>query len=431
MSDKILITRNQLAKFLPNPETIKAFEHLFKLSTVQTPLDVENIAIDASSAMSSAEEAISIASVLQRALELVEKAPNSATNEDLIAVRNIAEYAMTLPPLSDNQTPVIDYIQFKNTFSSVKTAGQLHWSYTYGDLQFVHLGGLIQNLGIDNIAHVYNNTGSTITKGSAVSFNGVSGSSTIIKKFIANGTISSLYIVGVASEDILNNAEGHATISGFVRDVNASGSLYTETWANGDLLYTSPTITGGLTKVKPTAPNVCIPMAIVLNNSATVGSLYIRTTLEQQLYYGGFTDSTNKTAAAINTAYAITFNTTSASNGISLGTPTSRIIATNAGLYEFSFSTQLTSGSASAKTVWFWPRKNGTDIPNSAMKASVSGSNVTVAVSRSMFFSLNAGDYIEAMWATNDTNVTLEAAASTAFAPATPSAIMTVSQISQ
>lgn len=37
MSEKIVLTRNQLAKFLPNPETIKAFENLFKVATETNP----------------------------------------------------------------------------------------------------------------------------------------------------------------------------------------------------------------------------------------------------------------------------------------------------------------------------------------------------------------------------------------------------------
>ena len=406
MSDKTIISRNQLAKFLPNPETIKAFEKLFKQITYDTPSELEAIAIDASSALSISTEALDLIKDLHNALNLE-------------------------PPKTDSNTPTIDYIQFKNAISPVKTEGLLNWSKTYGHLQFTHIGGLVQELGLDSIAHVINNTGATINKGQAVSYAGAASAKIGIQKFIANGTMSSLIIVGIASEDIANGDDGHVTVTGTIRNYNASGSLYGETWSIGDVLYASPTTAGGLTKVKPTAANVCLPIAIVLDNSSTVGVIYVRTIIEQQLYYGAFADTTDQTAAAINTAYGITFNTTSTSNGVSLGTPTSRIVATNSGLYEFSFSTQITSTSASTKTVTFFPRKNGVDITNSAMKATITGASTTLSVSRSMFFSLNAGDYIEAMWATDDTGVTLESAPSTAFAPATPSAIMSVSQIAQ
>lgn len=409
MSDKILITRNQLAKVFPNPEMVKAFENLFKMATTTQTTDLESVAIETSTATASAENALSSSIENKKILELLE----------------------TAPPQDQHGFVNADYIQFRNTYKRSTEAGQLNWSYLYGGLQFTHLGGLIQNIGTDTIIHINNVTGSTITKGTLLKFSGISSSNLNVDLFLADGSAPSQYIIGIASEDILNNAEGHATEAGYVRDINASGSLYSETWSNGTILYGHPTISGGLTSVKPTAPNISIPVAVVLDNSSTTGALYVRITPEQQLYYGSFYDSTNQTAVAINTPYAITYNTSNASEGVSIGTPTSRIICANSGLYEFSFSAQVTSGSASSKTLWFWPRKNGVDISSSAMKASISGSNVTLSVSRSMFFSMNAGDYLEAMWSTDDVNVTIEAAPSTAFAPATPSSIMTVAQISQ
>lgn len=428
MSDKIVLTRNQLAKFLPTPEAIKAFENLFKLSTVETPADIQEVAIDSATASSIATEALNAALSAKEDLEMMQSAPQYDNSAELIALLNELK---TIPIIDVNHTPTIDYIQFRNAISPVKTEGLLNWSKAYGHLQFTHIGGLVQELGLDSIAHVINNTGATISKGQVISYAGAASAKIGIQKFIANGTMSSLIIVGIASEDIANGDDGHATVTGTIRDYNASGSLYGETWSVGDVLYASPTTSGGLTKIKPTASNVCLPIAIVLDNSSTTGVIYVRTIIEQQLYYGSFSDSTDQTAAAINTAYALTFNTTATSNGISIGTPTSRIVATNSGLYEFSFSAQITSTSASTKVLTFWPRKNGTDYANSAMKASITGANTTLAISRSMFFSLNAGDYIEAMWATDDTGVTIESAPSTAFAPATPSVIMAVSQIAQ
>ncbi|MFA5040007.1 MAG: capsid cement protein [Bdellovibrionales bacterium] len=429
MSDKIIITRNQLAKFLPNPETIKAFENLFKMATKETPTDLESVAIDTATASASASEALALISAIQQSLDYLATEPNST--EEVATLRSMLNELLLTPPRSIDRVADLDYIQLRNTHTVVKQPGTLNWGYQYGHLQFTHIGGLVQELGLDIIIHGTNTSGVTISKGQVVYYTGATGIDPNLAKFTANGTLQSHQLVGIASEDFAIGASGHVTVSGIIRDVNASGSTYTETWNNGDLLYAHPTTAGGLTNVKPTAPNQCIPMAVVVNNSSTVGILYVRTTIEQQLYYGSFSDSTDQTAAAINTAYALTFNTSAASLGVSIGTPTSRIVCANSGLYEFSFSAQITSGSASTKTLWFWPRKNGTDIADTAMKASISGSSVTASVSRSMFFSMNAGDYIEAMWATDDINVTIEAAPSTAFAPATPSVIMAVSQIAQ
>jgi hypothetical protein len=49
----------------------------------------------------------------------------------------------------------------------------------------------------------------------------------------------------------------------------------------------------------------------------------------------------------------------------------------------------------------------------------------------SEFFSLQANDYIELMWAVSDTALSLTAAAATAYAPASAAVIVTVTQIQQ
>jgi hypothetical protein len=52
--------------------------------------------------------------------------------------------------------------------------------------------------------------------------------------------------------------------------------LYGETWIDGDILYFNPNIAGGLTNVAPVAPDLNLPIAIVLNASAGSGSVLVR-----------------------------------------------------------------------------------------------------------------------------------------------------------
>ena len=47
------------------------------------------------------------------------------------------------------------------------------------------------------------------------------------------------------------------------------------------------------------------------------------------------------------------------------------------------------------------------------------------------FFSLAAGDYIEIMFAADDTAITVDNVAATAFAPAAPAIVLAVSQVQQ
>lgn len=147
------------------------------------------------------------------------------------------------------------------------------------------------------------------------------------------------------------------------------------------------------------------------------------------LRYGTFYDTTVQTAAAINTAYPITYNTTTLSDGVSLGTPASRIYVNRTGAYNFQFSLQLYTTNATAKNVRVWARVNGVSpgVDNSATKIYLRASSGEAYVAAWNFvLKLNAGDYFELMWSSDQLGVQLLAETATAPAPAIPSVIMTV-----
>lgn len=278
--------------------------------------------------------------------------------------------------------------------------------------------------------NVENATGSTITRGTVVGF---AGSNSYIKgkPFLADGSEPGLYVIGVAGDDIPNATVGIVYSFGYVNEIDTTGTPYGETWASGDILYASPTTAGVLTNVKPTAPDVVIPVAAVTDVSASNGAIVIRPTLELQLYYGAFYKTSTQTPAAINTAYAITFDSSDISNGMSIGTPASRIVAANSGFYSLSSIYQFSSTSSSVKNVWIWNRKNGVDISNSAMKVSLESANALSTPTRTTMISLDAGDYIELMFASDSTSVALTPITSTAFSPAAPAVRLVVEQIQQ
>ena len=130
-----------------------------------------------------------------------------------------------------------------------------------------------------------NMTGSTITNGTPVMFAGSVGASGRIKiqKAIANGTIPAKYIIGLTTEDIANGSDGHVTWFGKVRGLNTSGTPYGEVWADGDVLYVSPTTAGYLTKTPPNAPNLQITVAAVVFANPAAGTLFIRPTFESKM----------------------------------------------------------------------------------------------------------------------------------------------------
>jgi hypothetical protein len=323
---------------------------------------------------------------------------------------------------------IVSDASFITTDTHTPEMGSLSWNTADQTLDLGMEYGVIQQIGEEQYARVQNNTGVTIPNGTVVGFTGaVPDSALSIAPYLADGSQNSLYILGVMTHDLPDTGQkGYCTTWGFVRDLNTSA------YSLGDLLYASPTVAGGFTKVKPTAPNNVIPLAAVMKVGTTDGIIFVRPTIEQQKYYGEFTKTDTQTPAAANTAYALTFTTTEFGKGVTRGSPTSRIVMANAGLYNFAVSVQITSTNSSQKSVWVWFRKNGTtDFPNSARVASTSLNGGYLVVSLSEVSSITAGDYIEVMYASSDTNISIATVAATAFAPAAPAALLAVTQTEQ
>ena len=147
------------------------------------------------------------------------------------------------------------------------------------------------------------------------------------------------------------------------------------------------------------------------------------------LHYGSFSDTTLQVAASIDTAYAMTFNTTDSSNGVSRGSPTSRLVVDNQGVYNVQFSAQLDSLSGGTVNVYIWLRKNGTNVPNTASTVAIQGSAARTVAAWNFIIQLEPTNYVELMWATDSTNARILAASATSVWPAIPSVICTITQV--
>ena len=152
--------------------------------------------------------------------------------------------------------------------------------------------------------------------------------------------------------------------------------------------------------------------------------------------YGAFQDGTDQTAANTTTAYAITFDTTDFSNGVTLSN-SSRLNVAQAGIYNLQFSIQFTNTTNASQDVDVWFRKNGTNIDKSnsrfgfAPRKGVGDPFHTIAA-LNFFVSLAANDYVEIMWRTTDVGVSIEhyTTSSSPTRPAVPSVIATLSFVS-
>jgi len=140
--------------------------------------------------------------------------------------------------------------------------------------------------------------------------------------------------------------------------------------------------------------------------------------------YGDFYNN-NTTTFTINTGTAIALTPGTAANcSIQAG---SQLLISQAGTYNLQFSAQIINADNGAEhDAWFWLRKNGADVAQSATKYTVIKQGANVAA---LTFNVTSSgsDYYEIMCAVNDTNVTLPsyAANSQGFpGPAIPAVIV-------
>ena len=150
--------------------------------------------------------------------------------------------------------------------------------------------------------------------------------------------------------------------------------------------------------------------------------------------YGAFQDSTDQVAANTTTAYPMTFNSTDYSNGVSV-VSNSRLTVKSYGIYNIQFSVQLVNTDSSIHDMDIWFRKNGTNVPASNSRYSVPNSHGGVdghtIAALNYYIELNANDYVEIMWATDDTAVSIQQlpTRTSPDTPSTPSVIATMQYV--
>ena len=137
------------------------------------------------------------------------------------------------------------------------------------------------------------------------------------------------------------------------------------------------------------------------------------------------------------TALAIPYDTTDASNQISIDpTDSSKIVFDVAGYYNIQFSLQLLNAKSSIDNVTIWFRKNGVDIPNTAGVATVPlGPGTTLGASLTAWnvvTPVDAGDYIQLMMASasGDTVAGTYPPGTAPVCPASPAVILTATFVS-
>jgi hypothetical protein len=143
--------------------------------------------------------------------------------------------------------------------------------------------------------------------------------------------------------------------------------------------------------------------------------------------YFDTTTQTNPVADAVN---LFRYNSVETEFQITRGTPTSKIFVNNTGIYNFQFSAQLDKTGGGKDSVFIWPRINGVNVPNSTTKVVIQGSTDEVVAAWNFVLVMEAGDYFELAWQSNDTDLIILAQSPASNYPAIPSIILTVTWVS-
>lgn len=173
-------------------------------------------------------------------------------------------------------------IELDQTPTGTAGVAVTRWNDSIGSTETTLKGGsvVIKN-GIDLVARVVNKVtpNTTLTKAQyqVVKISGAQGQRLAIGLAQSNNDNNSADTLGVVIETIPTNQEGFIMTMGQLEGINTTGSLQGESWADGDVLYLSPTTAGAITKVKPNgSTGHIVVLGYVEYAHANNGKIYVK-----------------------------------------------------------------------------------------------------------------------------------------------------------
>lgn len=172
-----------------------------------------------------------------------------------------------------------DYVDFDTAAGATGAVGRLNWNDQDGTLDLGVKGGNVTlQIGQEQLIRVVNKTGTNLLEDNyqCVKISGAQGQRPKVALAQADNDLNSADTIGLVTETIHDNNEGFVTTSGIVRGINTTGSLQSESWNDGDVLYLSGTIPGQLTNVKPSAPIHTVIAGFVIYAHNNQGKIYVK-----------------------------------------------------------------------------------------------------------------------------------------------------------
>jgi len=183
-----------------------------------------------------------------------------------------------LPYTELGQRPDFEAVTFDAAADVSVGTGQVAWNADEQTLDLGKGGGVVLQVGSEQLMLCRNSTASEIPNGTAVRFAGTLGNSgrLLVAPMIADGSLPGYVFFGVTTQAIDPGEDGFVTTFGKVRQVD------TRDFEEGDILWCDPSTPGGLINVEPAAPNLKLPIAAVISK-ATNGILMVRTDTGRRL----------------------------------------------------------------------------------------------------------------------------------------------------
>ena len=176
--------------------------------------------------------------------------------------------------LTSIDTEVLNFDITKN--NPVHAEGKLFYDKTKHALSYYNEESDITiNIGQEVLIRVKNMTGSTILNGAVVYPLGFADGEVLVGLAIASDK-EKCRLIGVATNDIPTGETGYVTKLGEV------GSIDTDAFVSGDIVYLSETVAGGIQKTKPIGSNYITRIGAVKVKSATVGSIVVDIATSEQ-----------------------------------------------------------------------------------------------------------------------------------------------------
>jgi hypothetical protein len=166
-------------------------------------------------------------------------------------------------------------------FNVGNAGGEVSWNNQERTLDLVTGSDNVTiQVGQEVLLYARNNSGSAMSDGQVVIISGSQGNRPTISLAQANTVESARKTIGVVTQSIPNNSNGFVTLIGKVRDLVLDSGTFTE----GEVVYLSDTVAGGITNVKP---DIVVELGHILATSTggnTNGVLEVQINNESSVY---------------------------------------------------------------------------------------------------------------------------------------------------